>query len=200
MDTDDNADLSSDAARSGGGSIGQPAGEISAGEQSGEGPSSGISRRSLLKRTAVVAGAAAAGGGGCTRDAPPLAQKNPKPKPGQKWNLHELMDKGIAFTTLIGTYLWADHGQQPPVPPPSLATLSLHFWHLKDEADYQKPHQEDEAYFVIKGSGRITVAGQVSPLQPGDLIFVPKSTEHRFHDFEKDGLDILVIFGPNFTG
>lgn len=123
----------------------------------------------------------------------------PEPKPGQKWNVYDLMDKGIAFTTMLGTYLWPEHGQQPPVPPPALSDLSLHFWHLQDEADNQTPHQEDEAYFVIKGRGRITIAGQVYPLKAGDLIFVPRSTEHRFHDFE-EGLDLLVIFGPNFTG
>jgi len=125
---------------------------------------------------------------------------HPPPQPGQKWNLHDLMAKGIAFSTMLGTYLWPEHGQQPPVPPPALANLSLHFWHLKDEADNQTPHQQDEAYFVIRGIGQITVADQVHPLRPGDLIFVPKTTPHHFHDFEQEGLDLLVIFGPNFTG
>jgi len=40
----------------------------------------------------------------------------------------------------------------------------------------------------------------VYPMKAGDLIFVPKLTDHRFHDFEKEGLDLLVIFGPDFTG
>jgi mannose-6-phosphate isomerase-like protein (cupin superfamily) len=123
----------------------------------------------------------------------------PKPAAGQLWNLFDFEAKGIEFTTMIGTYLWPNKGQQPPDPPPATRELSLHFWSVK-EKDEQTPHAEDEAYFVLKGRGTLTIDGQAHRLRPGDLIFVPKGAHHQFTDFEQEGLTMLVIFGPNFTG
>jgi len=127
-------------------------------------------------------------------------EPGPAPRLGQKWNLLEYVKKGIEFTTMLGTFVLKDQGQQPPIPPPTLADLSLHFWHLKDKQDDQAPHKEDEAYFVLQGHGKLTIEGHIHSLEPGDLIFVPRCAEHHFSDFEKEGLSVLVIFGPNFTG
>jgi mannose-6-phosphate isomerase-like protein (cupin superfamily) len=127
-------------------------------------------------------------------------ESGPAPRLGQKWNLFEFEKKGIEFTTMIGTFVLKDQGQQPPVPPPALADLSLHYWHLKHNKDDQTPHKQDEAYFVLQGRGKLTIEGQVYSLEPGDLIFVPRCVEHHFSDFEAQGQSLLVIFGPNFTG
>jgi mannose-6-phosphate isomerase-like protein (cupin superfamily) len=128
-----------------------------------------------------------------------MTQMTPAPRPGQKWNLYDLMDKGIEFETLMGTYV-ADSGSPTSVPAPALADMSLHFWFLKDKPDNQTPHKEDEAYLVLKGTGTITIEQSEIELKPGDLIFVPRCTAHHFSRFEKEGLYLLVIFGPNFTG
>lgn len=130
-----------------------------------------------------------------------MAQKvGPAPKQGQKWNLHEYMKDGISFTTMLGTFVISDQGQQPPDPPPDLGELSLHYWHLKDRPDEQTPHKQDEAYFVLGGRGTLTIEGRSHALVPGDLIFVPRCAQHRFSDFAEEGLSLLVMFGPNFTG
>ena len=123
----------------------------------------------------------------------------PKPAAGQTWNLFDYEAKGVEFSTMIGTFLWLQKGQQPPDPPPAMSELSLHFWSLK-ENDTQTPHSQDEAYFVIKGRGTLTIDGRKFTLKPGDLIFVPKGAHHQFTDFEEEGLALLVIFAPNFTG
>lgn len=123
----------------------------------------------------------------------------PAPRPGQIWNLLDLADRGIDFATLVGTY----DQEQPlqPSPPPTLANMSLHFWRLDPgDVDTQEPHHEDEAYYIIRGKGKITVGETVQDVETGDLVFVPRCQWHRFHDFDEEGLTILILFSPDFTG
>lgn len=61
--------------------------------------------------------------------------------------------------------------------------------------DRQRPHQEDEVYYVISGLGVIRVAGEDRPVKSGSLIFVAAGVEHRFHDIEED-LRVLVFWAP----
>lgn len=65
--------------------------------------------------------------------------------------------------------------------------------------DTQEPHREDEIYVVTRGSGRITVGGRTHDVGPGSVIFVAALEPHRFHDFSDD-LEILVVFGPAYSG
>jgi mannose-6-phosphate isomerase-like protein (cupin superfamily) len=123
----------------------------------------------------------------------------PAPRLGQCWNLHDLIAKGVTFRTLVGTYALSESGCDENNTP-ALDNLSLHFCHLKEEKDQQTPHKEDEAYYVISGRGTIVIEGKRHNLEAGSLIFVPRCAEHRFVDFEEEGLNLLVIFSPNFTG
>ena len=61
--------------------------------------------------------------------------------------------------------------------------------------DPQKPHAEDEAYYVLGGHGSIRVGSEERNVGPGDLIFVAKDAEHRFHSITSD-LSLLVFFAP----
>ena len=60
------------------------------------------------------------------------------------------------------------------------------------EADRQQPHEDDEAYVVIEGTGVLEVEGVETPLREGEGIFVPAGAEHRFTGYES--LALLVIF------
>jgi mannose-6-phosphate isomerase-like protein (cupin superfamily) len=62
-------------------------------------------------------------------------------------------------------------------------------------ADHQRPHLEDEVYYVIGGRGTISVAGEDRAVKPGSLVFVAAHVEHRFHDIEED-LRVLVFWAP----
>ena len=64
--------------------------------------------------------------------------------------------------------------------------------------DPQKPHNEDEAYYIVSGRGQITVGGESQPVQPGTIVYVSAGTPHRFHDITAD-LTILVFFAPAET-
>ncbi|MCU0348051.1 MAG: DinB family protein, partial [Saprospiraceae bacterium] len=49
--------------------------------------------------------------------------------------------------------------------------------------DLQKPHEQDEIYVVISGSGTFFNNGERRPFAAGNLLFVPAGVEHRFEDF-----------------
>ncbi len=61
--------------------------------------------------------------------------------------------------------------------------------------DRQKPHAQDEVYYVINGRGLINVAGEDRAVQSGSAVFVAAGIEHFFHFIDED-LTILVMFAP----
>ena len=61
--------------------------------------------------------------------------------------------------------------------------------------DRQRPHNEDEVYYVISGRGTITVGGEQRTVKAGSLVFVAAEVEHHFHDIEED-LRVLVFWAP----
>ncbi|MDX1476535.1 MAG: cupin domain-containing protein [Saprospiraceae bacterium] len=72
--------------------------------------------------------------------------------------------------------------------------LSAGMYLLKaGDPDLQRPHSEDEVYYVLDGVARMTVASEDFPVRRGDLIYVPAYTEHRFYDITRD-LKVLVFF------
>src|SRR3954470_10612325 len=60
------------------------------------------------------------------------------------------------------------------------------------EPDRQQPHDDDELYVVLEGSGTLAVDGRQIPLAEGQAAFVPARAEHRFSAYEH--LSVLVIF------
>ena len=62
-----------------------------------------------------------------------------------------------------------------------------------DKVDLQQPHDQDEIYVVISGTGIFYNNGERRPFKAGDLIFVPAGIEHRFEDFTED-FKTWVIF------
>lgn len=60
------------------------------------------------------------------------------------------------------------------------------------EADRQQPHEDDEVYVVLEGSGVLEVGGETVRVTEGDSVFVEAGAEHRFSAYEQ--LAVLVIF------
>jgi mannose-6-phosphate isomerase-like protein (cupin superfamily) len=117
----------------------------------------------------------------------------PAPEPGQLWHIPDIIKRGELFVTLLGR-------PSAQTDPSLLAieSMSLHVYHLKKGApDRQRPHREDEAYYVVKGSGKVTIENRAQDISEGDLIFVPRDVRHHFHDYEE--LALLVFFAPRFT-
>jgi mannose-6-phosphate isomerase-like protein (cupin superfamily) len=60
------------------------------------------------------------------------------------------------------------------------------------EPDRQQPHEDDEVYVVLEGSGVLEVEGEQHPLGEGESIFVAAGADHRFTAYEQ--LALLVVF------
>ena len=52
--------------------------------------------------------------------------------------------------------------------------------------DQQTPHDRDEIYVVISGSGRFLNGNNTVEFKAGDFLFVPAGIEHRFINFTSD--------------
>lgn len=63
--------------------------------------------------------------------------------------------------------------------------------------DFQTAHDHDELYFVVSGSGELTVGRRRYPFVPGDILFVPAGVDHRFTRFGADLVTWAVFFGPS---
>jgi len=60
------------------------------------------------------------------------------------------------------------------------------------EPDRQQPHEDDEIYVVLDGSGVLEVEGEQVAVREGSAVFVEAGADHRFTAYEH--LAVLVIF------
>jgi mannose-6-phosphate isomerase-like protein (cupin superfamily) len=60
------------------------------------------------------------------------------------------------------------------------------------EPDRQQPHEDDEVYVVLEGTGTLEVEGASLPVREGEALFVEAGADHRFTSYES--LSVLVIF------
>jgi mannose-6-phosphate isomerase-like protein (cupin superfamily) len=65
----------------------------------------------------------------------------------------------------------------------------------KGGTDPQKPHREDEMYYVVRGRARMQIGSENGEVRSGSVIFVEAEAEHRFYDIEEE-LEVLVFFAP----
>jgi len=61
--------------------------------------------------------------------------------------------------------------------------------------DTQRPHTEDEIYYVISGHGTIRVDEEDQPVSAGSVVYVAANVRHYFHTISQD-LSLLVFFAP----
>ena len=65
----------------------------------------------------------------------------------------------------------------------------------KGGRDPQKPHREDEMYFVVRGRARMQIGIEHAEVRAGSVIFVEAEAEHKFYDIQEE-LEVLVFFAP----
>lgn len=61
--------------------------------------------------------------------------------------------------------------------------------------DVQRPHHEDEMYYVLRGKARFKAGEQDQEVSAGSVLFVAAEVEHRFYDIAEE-LAVLVFFAP----
>ena len=95
-----------------------------------------------------------------------------------------------------------DQATKAPIPPGfRSAELMRHGsmvlrYYAPKGSDPQTPHEQDEIYIVVGGSGEFTAEGQVYTFAPGDALFVPAGVEHRFTRFTPDFVTWVIFYGP----
>ncbi|MFT4583776.1 MAG: mannose-6-phosphate isomerase-like protein (cupin superfamily) [Gammaproteobacteria bacterium] len=62
--------------------------------------------------------------------------------------------------------------------------------------DPQKPHDQDELYFVNCGKGIFVCGEERLHFDVGDALFVPAGKAHRFENFTDDFAAWVVFWGP----
>jgi mannose-6-phosphate isomerase-like protein (cupin superfamily) len=61
--------------------------------------------------------------------------------------------------------------------------------------DKQTPHDQDEIYIVISGTGFFRREAERVPFAPGDVLFAAARETHRFEDFSQDFATWVVFYG-----
>ena len=65
----------------------------------------------------------------------------------------------------------------------------------RGSTDPQKPHHEDEMYYVVRGRARMRIAGEDQAVAAGSIIFVAANVPHSFFEIAEE-LVVLVFFAP----
>ena len=74
-------------------------------------------------------------------------------------------------------------------------TLSIEIY-KPHKVDLQQPHEQDEVYMVISGSGEFLNGDERTTFGPGDVLFVPAGVVHRFENFTDDFATWVLFYGP----
>ena len=59
--------------------------------------------------------------------------------------------------------------------------------------DTQKPHREDEMYYVVRGRARMRIGGEEQAVGAGSIIFVAANVQHSFYEIAEE-LVVVVFF------
>lgn len=73
-------------------------------------------------------------------------------------------------------------------------TMSVELFKPK-KADYQTPHDQDEIYVVVSGSGEFLRGKERMTFEAGDVLFVPAGMFHRFENFTEDFVTWVIFYG-----
>lgn len=99
----------------------------------------------------------------------------------------------VQLSDIIGTKVVQSPAYQEFVRVPA---LSVGMYRLPaGAADPQKPHSEDEVYYIVSGRARLRIGQTDHEIEAGSVAYVAAGQPHHFHTIEAD-LTILVFFAP----
>ena len=101
----------------------------------------------------------------------------------------------LRFTTAEGARKAAENEAEPYSVLLRRGTLELGYY-TPAGVDLQQPHEQDEVYVIVSGTGRFINDGVETEFAPGDALFVAAGVEHRFTAFTDDTEMWVVFFGP----
>jgi mannose-6-phosphate isomerase-like protein (cupin superfamily) len=99
-------------------------------------------------------------------------------------NIHATVQRGASTPKYGLSALVLKHG-----------TMEVEYYAPRGR-DTQMPHDRDELYVVISGKGTFRNGDIRHDFGPGDVLFVPAKTEHRFEHFSDDFATWVIFWGP----
>ncbi len=109
----------------------------------------------------------------------------------------------MAVTTKAPLIATLAEARRAPLPPGRLSALlmehgTMQLRHYRPPAggDPQKPHDQDELYVVMSGSGWFRCGDARVQFGPGDVLYAGAGAKHRFEDYSADTELWVVFYGP----
>ena len=96
-----------------------------------------------------------------------------------------------------------DDARAAPVPPGARSALLMRHgsmrlrYYAPRGLDTQTPHDQDELYVVVSGTGEFVVGTGRTPFAAGDVLFAAAGTAHRFENFSDDFAAWVIFYGPS---
>ena len=59
--------------------------------------------------------------------------------------------------------------------------------------------ETEEVYYIIQGSGQMTVGSETRPVETGDAIFIPRGSTHTLENTGHEPMTILLVCGPAYS-
>ena len=54
----------------------------------------------------------------------------------------------------------------------------------------------EEVIYIIRGSGRVLVAGEVAPVREGSVVLFPQGAVHMLHNTSSEEMKVVCFFAP----
>lgn len=76
--------------------------------------------------------------------------------------------------------------------------LSFSVATITGKSTSHKHEKMEEIYFVLKGSGILFIGSESSPINPGDLIPIPKNKFHHIETEANQTIEVIVATFPKY--
>jgi len=60
---------------------------------------------------------------------------------------------------------------------------------------HSHPHGE-EVIYIMRGEGRVLIAGEVSPVRTGSVVLFPRGQVHMLHNTSAEEMKVVCFFAP----
>ena len=71
---------------------------------------------------------------------------------------------------------------------------------LKGQSLEAHRHEPPETYYVLSGSGIVTIEHKEYPVDPDTMLYIPGDALHQINNYEDEPLRILYLFATNDFG
>jgi mannose-6-phosphate isomerase-like protein (cupin superfamily) len=116
-----------------------------------------------------------------------IRSPHPDVRSFQKADIEEAVAAANAAGGYVGNVLRSEH-------------LSVGIYVLPaGGTDTQKPHEEDEVYYAVRGRARFRAGSEDHAVAPGALLFVAARQAHHFYEIEEE-LVLVVFWAPPHDG